>query len=312
MKTVVVVNPSAGNGIVGRKWATYNRSIVSIFGSSKILMTAAPGEATILVRSAIHSGVERIVVVGGDGSVNEAVNGFFENDKPIGSEVSLAVYPIGTGTDFARTIGLSGVSLTSSFLHATEHRVDVGKASFINHDGRSESRYFLNISSFGSSGLVVDKVNSTSKRLGAKLSFFIGTVRGLLDYQNQRVRIRVDDIIDEEMEINTVAVANGRYFGGGMMIAPNALLGDGFFDIIVVGNIGVMTFLRNAPLLYQGRHLGLPNIRSFRGRVIEVMPLGDLPVLLEFDGEQAGQLPVRYEILPQALRLFAPAQANSN
>ena len=306
MKTVVVANPHACNGRVGRKWADYAQRINNIFGPLTFGHTTAPGEMTVLVRQAIHAGAERIVVVGGDGSVNEAVNGFFEDDQPIGTEVVLAVWPVGTGCDFARTIGMSGVSIDQSFASATDRRVDVGKASFTSLQGRSESRYFLNIASFGSSGLVAQKVNTTHKLLGGKLSFYFGTLRGLLGYQNQRVRLMIDDKTDETMLINTVAVANGRYFGGGMMIAPHALHDDGALDIVVVGDIGMMTFLKDSPLLYRGTHLAQPYIRSFRGRIVKVEPLGDTPVLLEFDGEQAGKLPVRYEILPQALRLFSP------
>lgn len=306
MKTVVIANPHACNGRVGRHWADYARRITKVIGPLEFCHTSAPREATVMVRQAIHAGAERIVVVGGDGSVNEAVNGFFENDQPIGAGVALAVWPVGTGCDFARSIGLSGVSLAQAYAGATERRIDVGKASFTNLDGRRESRYFLNIASCGSSGLIADKVNTSHKWLGAQLSYYIGTLHGLLAYQNQRVRLKIDDKIEEEMLINTVAVANGRYFGGGMMIAPHALLDDGALDIIVVGDVGVMTFLKDSTLLYRGKHLAQPYIRSFRGSVVEVTPLDDTPVLLECDGEQVGRLPVRYEILPQALRLFAP------
>jgi diacylglycerol kinase (ATP) len=307
MKTVAIANPHACNGRVGRHWADYTRAITGVFGTVEFCHTTAPGEATSLVRRAIHAGAERIVVVGGDGSVNEAVNGFFEHDQPIGAAVSLAVWPVGTGCDFARSIGLSGVSLAQAYACATERRIDVGKATFSNPEGRSESRYFLNIASFGSSGLIADKVNTSHKWLGSRISYFIGTLHGLLTYRNQHVRLKIDDKPEEEMVINTVAVANGRYFGGSMMIAPHALLDDGALDIIVVGDIGVLKFMKDSSLLYKGKHLARPYARSFRGRVVEVTPLGDTPVLLEFDGEQAGCLPVRYEILPQALRLFAPA-----
>lgn len=309
MKTVVIANPHACNGRVGRKWVGYARAISNAFGPAEVFQTTAPGQMTELVRNAIHAGAERIVVVGGDGSVNEAVNGFFENNQPIGANVALAVWPVGTGCDFVRSIGLSGVSPPKGFAGATERRIDVGKAIFTNRKGLTESRYFLNIGSAGSTGLVAHKVNKTSKLLGGRLSFFIGTLRGLLAYRNQRVRLKIDDQFDEEVVINAIAVANGRYFGGGMMVAPHALHDDGALDIIVVGDINVLTFLRDAPRLYRGKHLTQPYIRSFRGSVVEVTPLCETPVLLELDGEQLGTLPVRYEILPQALRLLAPAGA---
>jgi YegS/Rv2252/BmrU family lipid kinase len=306
MKTVAVANPHACNGRVGRHWAGYARHITNVFGPLEFCLTTAPREMTVLVRQAIHAGAERIVVVGGDGSVNEAVNGFYEDEQPIGTGVALAVWPVGTGCDFAHSIGLSGVSLAHAYANATERRIDIGKASYTNLEGRRESRYFLNISSCGSSGLIADKVNKSHKWLGAQLSYYIGTLHGLMAYRNQRVRLRVNDKT-EEMLINTIAVANGCYFGGGMMIAPHASLEDRALDITVVGDVGMLTFLKDSPLLYKGKHLARPYIRSFRGSVVEVTPLGNTPVLLECDGEQVGRLPVRYEILPQALLLFAPA-----
>jgi diacylglycerol kinase (ATP) len=307
MKTVIIANPHAGNSRVERHWADYQGNLTNIFDSPQILFTTAPGYATQLARQAIHDGAERIVAVGGDGTVNEVVNGFFDNDEPIGAKVSLAIYSLGTGGDFARSIGLSGKPLISAFDSATERRIDVGKASFINHAGQRETRYFLNIASFGSSGLVVKKVNSTSKRFGAHLSFYVGTLRGLLAYQNQRVRLHIDGLADEERLINTVAIANGRYFGGGMMIAPDASLDDAYFDIVIVGDVSALTFLRYAPRLYCGTHLSLPFMHSARGRVVEAKPVGNAPILLELDGEQVGRLPVRYENLPRALRLFTPS-----
>jgi diacylglycerol kinase family enzyme len=189
---------------------------------------------------------------------------------------------------------------------AEERPIDVGRAQFLDHTGKNVVRHFVNISSFGSSGLIVDKVNKSTKVLGGKASFCIGTLRGLVAYNNQRVRLRVDDVFDEEIVINTVAVANGRFFGGSMMIAPHALLDDGFFDVVVLGDIGLVTFLRYSGKIYKGRHIGLPEIRELRGRVVEATPLGREPVLIDLDGEQPGRLPVRYGVLPSAIKLLAP------
>lgn len=311
MKTVVIANPHAGNGRVKKHWVEYQRSLTSVFGAAQIHLTAAPGDATLLTRQAIHEGAERIVAVGGDGTVNEVVNGFFDNEEPIGADVCLAICSAGTGGDFARSIGLLGKPFVPAFTLATERRVDVGKASFINHTGQRVTRYFLNIASFGSSGLIVEKVNHTSKRFGARLSFFIGTLHGLLSYRNQCVRLRIDGDAGVEMLINTVAIANGRYFGGGMMIAPDAALDDASFDVIVVGDVGAPTFLHYAPRLYNGTHLNLPFIRSFSARVVEASPVGNTPIPLELDGEQVGRLPARCENLPQALRLYAPSIAKA-
>lgn len=306
MKTVAIANLHASNGRVGRHWDDYARDISTVFGPFEFCPTTAPGAATQLTQQAIHAGAERIIVVGGDGSINEVINGFFEHDQPIGTNVELAVWPVGTGCDFARSIGLSGIPLAQAYAGATVRRIDIGKARFTNLSGRLETRYFLNIASLGSSGLIANKVNASHKWLGTTLSYYIGTLHGLLSYRNQRVRLRLNEQTEEDIMINTVAIANGCFFGGGMMIAPRALLDDGALDIIVVEDVGITTFLKDAPLLYKGQHLQQSYIRSYRANVVEVTPLGKAPVLLEFDGEAVGTLPVRYEILPQPLNLLAP------
>jgi len=245
--------------------------------------------------------------VGGDGTINESVNGFFDvAGAPRRREVELVVYPLGTGSDFARSIGLGSDSAETLLADAEPRRIDVGRAELTGHRGEPLVRYFINISSFGSSGLIVDKVNHTSKRLGGKASFFMGTLKGLLAYRNQRVRLRVDDAFEEELLINTVAVANGRYFGGSMMVAPNAVVDDGVFDVTVIGDVGLATFLRYSGALYKGAHMNLPGIRGLRGRRVSAVPLGSEAVLIDLDGEQPGRLPVSYQILPGAITVMAP------
>lgn len=303
-KIVAVVNPKACNGRVGKNWPVYAKTILARFGTVSFMHSAMPGEITTLVRRAIHEGAQRIIVVGGDGTMNEAVNGFFEHNRLINPDAALAPWPAGTGGDFARTIGLSDTDISHGYDHATERMIDVGKASFANTAGQQTSRYFLNIASLGSSAHVACKVNASSKLLGGRLSFYLGSLRGLMAYRNQPVSLNIDGRT-EDMVVNTVAIANARYFGGGMMIAPNASLDDGMLDIVVIGNVGVFTFLKDAALVYKGQHLAQHYVRHFRGRTVEVTSLGN-SIPMEFDGEPIGELPVRYEILPEAIRLYAP------
>ncbi len=307
MMTVVIANPAARAGKVGRQWGQLEATVERALGPIEVRLTGHPGEATQLARRAIQDGAERIAVVGGDGTLNEVVNGFFaENGQLLGREVVLALVPVGTGGDFSRSIGLCGVELATAIERATVHRIDLGRAEMVARDGSPVLRHFVNISSFGSSGLIVDMVNNTSKLLGAKASFMWGTLKGLLQYRNQRIRLQVDDVCDEEMVVNTVAVANGRFFGGSMKIAPQAVLDDGLFDITVVGDIGLAEFLGANRRLYQGDILGVPGVRRLVGREIKATPIGHAQVLIDLDGEQPGQLPVTYRILPAALQLLAP------
>lgn len=189
----------------------------------------------------------------------------------------------------------------------SEQLIDVGRATFRDAAGNVQRRYFINVSSFGVSGVVVEKVENTTKRLGGTIAFAIGTLRALWSYRNQPVRLIVDgELVAEKLPINTVAVANGRSFGGGMRIAPNALLNDGLFDVVVVGEAGLWSFLRDGYRLYRGTHLNLPFVQWRRGKSVIAEPCGSEPILIDMDGEQPGQLPVRYDILPAQLRVCAP------
>lgn len=260
----------------------------------KTAFTEAAGDAVRIVREAIAAGAERIVAVGGDGTVNECVNGFAP-----GCPAQLGVFPAGTGGDLARSIGLSKTTGD-----CTERLVDLGRVTCSGRNGGQVVRTFLNIASMGSSGLIVDKVNATSKRFGAKASFVFGTLKGLAQYENQRVRVSVDGEVAAEVVANTVAVANGRYFGGGMKIAPDARLDDGLLDVVVIGDIGMAFFVRYSGRLYAGTHTTMPEVLVFKGKQVVVEPLGTDAMLLETDGEQPGQGPATFEVLPKALRLL--------
>jgi len=310
MNTVVVANPAASAGRVLARWPRIEALLREVFGPLETQFTSGPGQATSMARNALRSGAERIVAVGGDGTNNEVVNGFFDPDSgtAIAPGAVLATYPVGTGGDFVRSIGLSGKDAALRFHQMTTRTIDVGHAELIGPFGEPVHRFFLNISSFGSSGLIVEKVNRTSKRLGGKAAFLWGTLKGLFVYRNQKIELRIDDVYARTLPINTVAVANGRYFGGSMKIAPQALLNDGLFDVTIVGDVGLLTFLRYSSAIYAGTHIGRAGVESVRGKKVTATPCGKEPVLIDLDGEQPGRLPVTYEIVPKALVVEAPWQ----
>lgn len=308
MKTVAVANPRAAAGRVKTWWQENKKAVEDRLGPVEVQFTTGPGHATRLARDAILEGATRVIAVGGDGTVNEVVNGFFDLDRLIGGNVQLLVYPGGTGGDFVRSIGMSGIAVAEALANAEERVIDAGRARLTAPDGSVRTHYFINISSFGSSGLIVDKVNKAPKVFGGKASFFVGTVRGLLAYRNQPVRLRIDDGPEEEHVINTVAVANGRFFGGSMKVAPDAIVDDGLFDIVVLGDIGLGTFVARSGDIYKGVHIKHPWVSVRRGKKVEATPLGKDPVLIDLDGEQPGRLPVTYEVLPRCIRLLAPWQ----
>lgn len=309
-RTVLIINPHSQNGALGRKWPHLSGQIRREFGSFEELRTRGPGDATDLARQAIEDGAERIVAVGGDGTVNEVVNGFFDDGRLRARNVALGVIPSGTGGDFRKTLHVPNDPVAAARILARGHtrRIDMGKLEYTDDDGGTAVRMFINIASFGLSGLVDDYVNKSNKRLGGKVSFFLASTRATLHYDNQRVHLEFDgnprDAVD--MTIKLVAVANGRYFGGGMFIAPDAELDDGYFDIVVLGDLGFWEMALNSRRVYKGTHLSLDKVSHRRARIVRAEPADGAVVRLDVDGETPGRLPATFSIMPDALPIVAP------
>jgi diacylglycerol kinase (ATP) len=303
VKTAVVVNPVSANGTTFKRWpeiaASFKREGLSFVYS----LTERPGHATEITRRYLSEGYDLIISVGGDGTVNEVVNGFFVNGNMVGNNAALSFISTGTGRDLGRTIGMPTDTddAIRHILKSPLRPVDVGKVTYVDNHGKKAVRYFINVAGLGLDGDIAVRVNRTSKALGGFISFLWGTVITLLLYKNQNMTISIDEkqICDEPITI--IVIGNGCYFGGGMYVAPNALIDDGFFDIIILENLSKVELLINLPKVYRGSHLSHPRINSFRGKKVKVSAYGS--VLLELDGEQPGRAPVEIELLEKALQL---------
>jgi diacylglycerol kinase (ATP) len=255
------------------------------------------------VAQAVADGAEQVVAVGGDGTLNEVANGLLalpDADRP-----ELAVIPFGTGMDFARSHGIprkldAAVDVALNGRLAT---VDAGRVRYQAWDGGEAESFFGNIASAGMSGAVARQANETSKALGGRISFFWALVRVFAGWSNTELEI---DAGGEKRsgKMTNLIVANGRYQGGGMLIAPEADAADGLFDILVIGDITKRDFVLNVARIYRGTHLSHPKIELLRSPIVSVD--GDVPVPLELDGEQPGTTPARFEVVPGALRLRVP------
>jgi YegS/Rv2252/BmrU family lipid kinase len=268
-------------------------------------------DAARITRQALEGGYDCIVAVGGDGTINEVVNGFFREPReeaprsPINPEAALAVMSRGTGGDFRKTFGWDG-ELDSALARLTRpgtQPLDVGVVRFVEHAGRPAWRYFANICSFGVSGLVDQEVNRSTKALGGTLSFMMGSVRALLKYEDTSVRIVVDGGPSENVEITTLAVANGKYFGGGMKVAPDAEASDGLFDVTIWSGYTIVDFALKSRALYDGSHVNLSGTRRLRCKELLAESDSGRRVLLDVDGEQPGHLPCTIPMLAGAIRL---------
>ena len=213
--------------------------------------------------------------------------------------------PRGTGWDFVRTYGIPRKleAAVDVALRGRTREIDLGRARYRGWDGAERESLFGNIASAGMSGAIAKRANETSKRLGGKASYLWATLAVFSRWRNDEVRVRVGD--DEHTgRMHDVVLANGRYFGGGMKICPEAEPDDGLFDVLLIGDLTKRDLLLTLPKTYRGTHLPHPKATVLRGASVEVDAPEPLPV--ELDGEQPGTTPARFEIVPRALRLRAP------
>ena len=308
--TVVVVNPLSQGGKTHKLWPQHRETILGAYGPFESVFTERAGDGTDKARAALQGGAELVIAMGGDGTINEVVNGFFDAaGKPISATASFAVLNAGTGGDFRKSLGvpLDLAEAAARIKGATPRRIDVGRLNYIDHQSRPASRYFINIASFGLSGLVDRYVNQSTKALGGTLSFAMDTIRAGINYKNASISMRLDGGPAKEGRIYTVAVANGRYFGGGMYVAPNAEIDDGLFDVVTLGDFSFGDVLLRGLDIYSGKHLTNPKVTVVRASKVEVEPLaGNSDVLLDVDGEQIGRLPATFEILKGGLQVRFP------
>jgi YegS/Rv2252/BmrU family lipid kinase len=295
---VFLVNPASGNGSTGKRWPSLYQRAHELGLDGDVLLSERPGHLTELARQAAGEG-RLLVVVGGDGTVNEVVNGI------AGTGAELAVLPNGTGQDFGRTHDIpSGFDEAVRVAQSGRSReVDAGRVTYRDETGQEASRVFANVSSAGMSGAVARRANSMSKALGGRTTFYYALVREFARWRNSEVTVRVDD--DERRgPMHDVIVANGRWHGGGMKLAPDARPDDGLFDVVLIGDVTKLDFVTTSPKLYSGGHVRHPRVEVLRGAAVDVDAV--LPLPLELDGEVAGTTPARYEVLPRALRVRMP------
>ena len=310
MSAFVVVNPRSGGGRTGREWPAIERLLREAYPGLQAVLTRHPGETTLLVRAALAEGHQEIIAVGGDGTINEAVNGLFDAAGAIDPDAVFGFVTSGTGGDFRKSfnIGAGYAAAIARLKEAKAKPVDVGRVTCLTTHGEPTLRYFINIASVGLSGVIVDAVNRAriAKLFGGRFAFAFHSAVAMLTYRDRMVRLIVDRAYDEIAGISTLAVANGQFFGGGMRVAPNAVTDDGLFDVVVMGGATKRQALADMKLIYTGDHLKLPGVRVMRGAKVMAAPVaetGGRAVLVEVDGESAGQLPATFEILPRALNL---------
>ncbi len=312
MHVRAIVNPNSSHGRTRGAWPRIAEALAAQIGPLETVFTDAPLAATERTREALREGVDLVIAVGGDGTVNEVVNGFFAppredvEDVPLRPEAELAVLMSGTGGDFRKTFEFAP-DLHGQIQHIARgaiRTIDVGRLDYTDHQGKQAARYFINIASFGLSGVASASVNKASftKRINGRFAFFMAGLRATLGYKMPRVRLQVDDQPAHEIGVNVAAICNGRYFGGGMHMAPEARPDDGLFDVVIMHDMSTLDMLRDPNAIYRGTHIQKPKTMHMRGRRISASPLPGPDALLDVDGETPGRLPATFTIIPSVLK----------
>lgn len=314
LRTLVVINERAGAGAMADAFRRFEHALEDAIGNFELAFTDGPGHATIITREALQEGIERIVVGGGDGTINEVVNGFFTADtrEIVAQNAVLALMGGGTGGDFRKTAGVRDFETALAALTGGRTLpMDVGR---VTHLSDGAARMFCNIASFGFSGEVmralegqgsrlVDRYVPVLKALGGQAAHFGATLRAMLDWHNVDVRLEVDGKDLGPQRLVTTAIGNGRYFGGGMMVCPDARLDSGKFEVTILGDLNRFEVLALARTIYTGRHLAHPKVKSLQAASLTAHAVGHKKVRVEIDGELFGELPALFEIVPSAIRL---------
>jgi YegS/Rv2252/BmrU family lipid kinase len=308
LRTLVIVNPKSRGGRRVRRWPAIERELRARLDGVEIEYTAGPRDAERLARDGVRAGAQRIVIAGGDGTASEVASGLLS--AALGQAAELAFLPFGTGRDWARGLGIPGGvrGAIDAIAGGCTRNVDAGRVTFRDASGAERYTHFLNVGSVGLAAAVVKNVAAWSKSFGGQLAFATGFLRSMHGWRASQLSITVDGEPVMEERLDLAAVANGRFFGGGMQLAPAAKCDDGLFDVIAVRAMSSAKWLRRIPLVYSGRHLDLDEVVHLRGRSIEVAwsgTPGEAP-FFELDGEATGCAPVRFEVLPGALRVLVP------
>ena len=298
-----IVNPAAGGRSIYREWPRISKRIIDKGLLFDYVYTEGAGHATELARAAANAGYRYLIAVGGDGTVNEVVNGILNSSGS--HDTILGIVSAGTTCSFARSVGIPLDPVSSSSLLTSQNRlsIDVGIVEY-KSEGQHLHRFFINEADVGFGAIVVEASKRLPNYFGRKINYLphvLGGIGSLFGYKNKRIALRVEEEVEDTCVCTMVVIANGSYFGGGMCIAPDAKPDDGLLDMIIFGDMGKSEMMKIWQMTYNGRHVSHHKVRSRKIRSVAIQC--DEKVLVEADGELLGEGPVSFSVLPSALSI---------
>lgn len=319
-KPLILINNLAAKA--RRVWPAVRKQLQADGLEFEAYETTKPGDATARTREALKSGVTTIAVVGGDGTLSEAAEGFFEFSEsvealpaPINSKAVLAVLPAGTGDDFAR--GLSGrggarpsldewLDIFTAYCRTEDKHTRLVDILYGLCDGFKTPFICMNASTMGIGGEAAARVaaqGNVMRRFSGKTRFAAAAVAALVSWRERRVQVSVDDREVADAKMNLAAVANALYAGGGMMLSPAALFDDGVLDVLTASGLSRANVVRELGRIHQGGHINNPKVQITQGKKVRVETFAaEDAMLIEADGNVRGRTPVEFRVLPRALR----------
>jgi YegS/Rv2252/BmrU family lipid kinase len=299
---LVIVNPNAGKGKGAKDWATISAFLKKEDLQFMVKFTERKGHAIEFIETFINEGFRRIITVGGDGTLNEVVNGVFSNHSCSTKDISLALIPVGTGNDWGRMFGIP-LDYEKAVKIIRENKLmlhDIGLLSYHDETGIKQ-RYFINIAGLGFESMVVMRTNiQKDKGRGGKAIYLYNLFMSLLSYKNTKAEIDIDG---QKIEANvfSINVGNGRYCGGGMRQTPNAIPDDGILDVTIMKGLSKFEIIRSLKILYDGTILSHPKIDGYRCKNLKVS--SDSLLYAEADGESLGHTPAEFGIIPACINI---------
>ena len=303
MKTQLIINPISARGVMQKRWHQVEAILRAEGFEYQAVFTERKGHATQLARAGLDAGFDLIVVVGGDGTTYEVVNGMLGVDgKAINPNAAFGIITSGTGADFVRSAGIPGDTLASArqLARATTTRpLDIGEIIYC-IDGKQTRTFFANVAGMGFDAEVIERTERGGKHAGGTIPYLTTLLSTISSYRNKDVVVKIDDRQIEGV-MNSVVVCNGKFFGGGMMISPNSKIDDGKFHVITLANFGTFEVMLNTPRLYNGTILTHPKVSEYQATIVTVE--SKQRMLIQADGEFIGPGPATFRILPAALKL---------
>lgn len=305
MKTRVIINPMANKGSARRRWPQWRQKLEAALGPLDVVATSRPGDGTMLARAALTDGVRRLIAAGGDGTVNEVMNGMVVDGSIGSADAMLCPLPLGTANELCRALGHLAApdGAVQAIASGRTRDIDVIRADFQGFDGRPATRYGYLVASFGGAATISHRTSASRwlKKLG-QIAYFLMTPVVTLGYKPRAITMRIDDAMPVTRTMFSGMIASAENGGGGMKLAPGALFDDGVLDFVEFGELSRAEVLfKVLPGVYDGRHVAHAKVFTYRGQHFRF----ECPqeTLVDLDGETVGNLPLTVTVLKQALRV---------